>query len=59
MGQGLIKTQWDVESGYIEGYEHEKLPIYGIQWHPDKMGDQGKKVFKAFRIICLMQNIDR
>ena len=22
---------------FIEAYEHESLPIYGLQWHPERM----------------------
>jgi len=48
LGDGLYATQWDVESGHIEAYEHKTLPIYGIQWHPDSMAERGAEVFAAF-----------
>ena len=48
LGDGLYATMWDVQSGHIEGYEHKTLPVYGIQWHPDTMGDEGVAVFKEY-----------
>lgn len=53
LGEGLVATQWDAEDGRIEGYEHETLPIYGLQWHPDGMGDTGVAVFASFREIVV------
>lgn len=52
LGKGLVATQWDAEDGRIEGYVHESLPVYGLQWHPDGMDDgDGLVVFKSFREI--------
>ncbi len=64
LGKGLIATQWDVKSGNIEAFEHRTLPIYGLQWHPDKWkGQDGRKrsyskgiaVFKEFCRVCQEQ----
>lgn len=61
LGNGLYATQWDEEDGNIEGFEHETLPVYGLQWHPDKWkGKDGRKrtyrtgieVFTEFRSVC-------
>lgn len=51
LGEGLYATQWDPEMGHIEAYEHKTLPIYGIQWHPDSMGEDGAKVFAAYNEV--------
>ena len=51
LGDGLVATQWD-KDGTIEGYEHSSLPIYGIQWHPDHMGNKGVTFFKYYKKIC-------
>lgn len=48
LGDGLYATQWDPDSGVIEAYEHKTLPVYGIQWHPDSMDEEGVKVFEEF-----------
>lgn len=48
LGEGLYATQWDPASGHIEAYEHRTLPIYGLQWHPDSMDQEGVKVFRVF-----------
>lgn len=53
LGKKLVATAYDMGSGHIEAIQHKKLPVYGIQWHPDmNMGKQGRKVFKAFAKIC-------
>lgn len=53
LAKGFIATQWDAQDGRIEAIEHRTLPIYGVQWHPDLMGSEGKKVGKLFRKECL------
>ncbi|MDF2839199.1 MAG: Glutamine amidotransferase, class, partial [Evtepia sp.] len=35
-GQNLMMTAWS-ESGLIEATEHEKLPIFTVQFHPERM----------------------
>ena len=58
LGEGLIATQWDETDGHIEGVEHETLPVYGIQWHPEgKMGEPGKVVARQFMKICLLYRL--
>ena len=39
-GKGLLPTVM-TEEGIIEAVEHESLPIFGVQWHPERMiGDE-------------------
>jgi len=56
LGKGLIKTSVSPE-GNLESFEHESLPIYGLQFHPERMGGDecfppdgadGDLVFKTF-----------
>lgn len=49
LGDGLTATQWDAGDGHIEAIEHESLPVYGLQWHPDSMEETGVEVFAEFR----------
>ena len=49
LGEGLVATMWDKKDGHIEGFEHESLPVYGIQWHPDSMGNRGIDVFRYYK----------
>ena len=49
LAPGLVATQWDEQDDHIEAYEHETLPVYGIQWHPDSMGKRGVDVFKYYK----------
>ena len=54
LGKGLIATQWDADDpDLIEGFEHETLPVYGVQWHPDaiKMHEIGERAFEAFKNV--------
>ncbi len=53
LGKGLVATQWSLKGKRIEGFEHETLPIYGVQWHPESMGAKGRKVAKLFKKVCL------
>ena len=56
LGKGLRVTQWDSQSGIIEGYEHKSLPVYGVQWHPDHWKpNDGDKLFEEFYRICLRE----
>ncbi|MBE6993267.1 MAG: gamma-glutamyl-gamma-aminobutyrate hydrolase family protein [Ruminococcaceae bacterium] len=36
LAEGLIETAWSVE-GIVEGFEHESLPIFGTQFHPERL----------------------
>lgn len=36
LGAGLRATAWS-ESGVVEGLEHERLPVAGVQFHPERM----------------------
>ena len=55
LADGLVATLF-AHDGTIEGFEHESLPILGVQWHPERMmppfheGDMadGGRVFKHF-----------
>ena len=36
LGDNFIATAWD-KSQNIHAFMHDKLPIYGIVWHPERM----------------------
>lgn len=36
LGEGLIPVQY-AKDGVIEGVRHAELPIFGVQWHPERM----------------------
>lgn len=48
------------DDGVIEGYEHESLPIFGVQWHPERMcctrkrddTVDGSAIFEYFIRMC-------
>ena len=35
-GEGLRPVQW-ADDGTVEALRHETLPIFGVQWHPERM----------------------
>lgn len=40
----VAESTWD---NIIEAIEHKELPIYGVQWHPERLSDY-KKLFQWF-----------
>ena len=60
LAPGLRVTARSVE-GIIEGYEHESLPIFGVQFHPERLTgvqwDSRTPDFKSFfeRFIALVR----
>ena len=59
LGTGLRAVAW-AESGIIEALEHESLPVFGVQFHPEKMcftkrrADtvDGALIFRQFMEFC-------
>lgn len=55
LGVGLQATQWS-EDGYIEALRHRSLPVFAVQWHPERIcfnharpdAVDGSKVLQAF-----------
>ena len=61
LGKGLYATQWDKKDGNVEAFQHKKLPVYGLQWHPDSWKGRdgrrktyriGRAVLEEFRSVC-------
>ncbi len=58
-GKGL-KAVMHSEDGVIEGVEHESLPVWGVQWHPERMcfrhrrddTADGSRIFRFFLEQC-------
>ena len=56
LGQGLRATAWS-EGGVVEGMEHERLPLWTVQFHPERMEAGGGTVdggviFRRFLALC-------
>ena len=57
LGNGLIATQYS-DDNVIEGFEHESLPVFAVQWHPERLifGREeianGLKLFEHFVSMC-------
>ena len=58
-GRGVRITQWS-DDGVAEALEHETLPAWGVQWHPERMSfgrsrpdcADGRRVFEYFLNQC-------
>lgn len=54
-GEGLTVVQ-RADDGVIEGIRHETLPVFGVQWHPERMAGalrnpetvDGSRLFRYF-----------
>lgn len=59
LGAGLQATAFWQDT-YVEAFQHESLPIFGIQWHPERLccsharpdAVDGTKVFAYFIALC-------
>ena len=52
LGEGLRAVQW-AEDGVIEGVCHEALPVWGVQWHPERCRTaDGGRLFRAYLSLC-------
>ena len=36
LGEGLRAVQW-ADDGVVEAIVHDRLPVWGVQWHPERM----------------------
>lgn len=51
-GRGIRYVQY-AEDGVVEALQHEFLPIYGVQWHPERVeGIDGTRVLQFFLEKC-------
>lgn len=51
-GRGIRYIQYAAD-GVVEGLQHEFLPVYGVQWHPERVtGTDGSRVLKFFLEKC-------
>ena len=48
LGTGLQPVQYALPDPTLEAFFHEKLPIYGVQWHPERLKPEGEKLLRFF-----------
>lgn len=53
LGSGLRAVQW-AEDGTVEALCHHSLPVWGVQWHPERAGGylDGIRLLQAFLALC-------
>ena len=47
LGSGLQAVQW-ADDGVIEAVMHETLPVWAVQWHPERLEAEGQRLLRAF-----------
>ena len=60
LGNGLRAIAHSKDDGYCEAFTHESLPIFGVQWHPERMSFSmrredtvdGRYMFEYFLNLC-------
>ncbi len=53
-GRGILFTMFNSDKKVVEGLQHETLPVYGVQCHPERSGHAGLLIGKKFKAICEM-----
>ena len=58
LGHGLCAVQRAAD-GVIEAVAHQTLPVWGVQWHPERLmsGSHGRLLFQAFLNLCRKKNL--
>ncbi len=51
IGEGLKVTQWTRDRN-VEALEHETLPVFAVQWHPELGGKIGASILQRFLDMC-------
>lgn len=48
LGSNLLLAQYAAPAPTPEAIFHKTLPVYGVQWHPERLGDTGNKLLFFF-----------
>ena len=64
VGEGLRITAICPDDGIVEAIAHETLPVFAVQWHPEKLcgdyarpdGSDGSLIFDYFIKLCREEN---
>ncbi len=53
LGTGLRAVQWAAD-GVVEALCHRRLPVWGVQWHPERLeaSPAGRDLLGAFLALC-------
>ncbi|MDD5932041.1 MAG: gamma-glutamyl-gamma-aminobutyrate hydrolase family protein [Oscillospiraceae bacterium] len=50
LGSGLRAVQW-APDGVIEALVHSSLPVWAVQWHPERLDHDGERLLRAFMML--------
>ena len=45
-----LSVKYFTSDGTVEAVIHQSLPVWGVQWHPERMDDTA--LFRAFFALC-------
>ena len=59
LGEGLRAVQWAMD-GTVEGLVHKTLPVWAVQWHPERLAGHlavrgaadGERLLRGFLELC-------
>ena len=54
LGKGLVPCQWS-EDGIVEGFYAESGPVWGVQWHPERLCNAAYRPEKAVDGLILFR----
>lgn len=58
LAPGLVPGAWDESGQIVEALSHKELPVWAVQWHPERMTGrerltpQGPDMAPLFRLFC-------
>ena len=58
LGEGLIPSAYS-EDGIIEAFEHRERPLFGVQWHPERMCLAHRRTDTVDGTPLLLRFVDR
>lgn len=56
LGHGLAAVQYCPQDGCIEGIAHCSLPIFGVQWHPERI-DRNRSCTDGRKVLCFFASL--
>lgn len=59
--ESIVKIGWEIgaisESCPVEAVRHPELPLFGVQFHPERSGESGARLFENFFLRVVRRQI--